>query len=393
MVVRDAERGAAVTITSYAQNHEDVLLARLFPVGLPGFYVDVGAMDPVTNSVTKLFSDRGWRGVNVEPAAHHFERLQTGRPRDVNLNVGLSDREGTLTLFESDPSSGWSTFSTTVAARHAESGIPLVERSVPVMTLAQVCQKYVTETIDFLSIDVEGHEREVIEGGDWRTWRPRVVLVEATEPDSTIAAHHQWEHLLLEADYLFAAFDGLNRYYVRVEDEQLAAGLATPVNVFDDYAPFAYVRQIADLRAAVETSQRHLAASRALNATVTAEHTALIKEVASLTSRYGATRQELLVLRDQYTNVLASTRAHYASVRETILSTSAALEQLRGEVVDARARTDAVSALFDNIGPAGLGVARRLTKVSARYPAAADATKTALGAVLRLKRAARGKAG
>ena len=167
-----------MTTTSYAQNHEDVLLARLFPPGIKGFFIDVGAMDPVLHSVTKLFSDRGWQGINVEPAAAHFERLQAGRPRDTNLNVGLSDHEGTLTLFESDPSSGWSTFSADQAAHHRDSGLTLVERTVPVMTLAQVCQKYVTDTIDFMSIDVEGHERQVLAGGDWRTWRPRVVLVE-----------------------------------------------------------------------------------------------------------------------------------------------------------------------------------------------------------------------
>ena len=377
-----------MTITSYAQNHEDVLLARLFPPGLQGFYIDVGAMDPVLNSTTKLFSDRGWRGVNVEPATFHFERLQAGRPRDVNLNVGVSDEEGTLTFFESDPNSGWSTFSTEQAERHRDAGLTLVERTVSVMTLAQICQKYVTGTIDFISIDVEGHERQVLEGGDWRTWRPRVVVIEATEPNTTITTHHQWEHVLLEADYAFAAFDGLNRYYVRSEDEHLAPALATPVNVFDDYVPHQYASQIAELRFWGETAQRHLAASRALNATVAAEHTALLREVASLRPRYQALQHEVGLLRDQYTNVLGGTRAHYASIRETVLSTSANLEQLRREVIDARARTAAVATLFDNIGQAGLGVARRLTKVSARYPAGADVSKKALGAALRLKRAA-----
>ncbi len=368
-----------MTITSYAQNHEDVLLSRLFPPGLSGFYIDVGAMDPVVNSVTKLFSDRGWRGINVEPAAFPFERLQAGRPRDVNLNVGLSDKQGTLTFFESDPSSGWSTFSAEQAAQHRDAGLTLVERFVPVTTLAEICRQYVTEQIDFISIDVEGHERQVLEGGDWRRWRPRVVVVEATEPNTTISTHHQWEHVLLDADYDFAAFDGLNRYYVRAEDEHLAAALATPVNVLDDYVPHRYVSQINDLRFWLETSQRSLAASRALNATLGAEQAAFLKE-------YHHLRGEVQLLRDQYANVLAGTRAHYASVRETVLSTSAALEHLRRDVVDARARTDALSALFDNIGQAGLGVARRLTKLSARHPVAAGASKKALRTALRLSR-------
>ncbi|MDQ4068315.1 MAG: FkbM family methyltransferase, partial [Actinomycetota bacterium] len=247
-------------------------------------------------------------------------------------------------------------------------------------------------TIDFMSIDVEGHERQVLEGGDWKTWRPRVVVVEATEPNTPIPSHQQWEHVLVDAEYLFATFDGLNRYYVRAEDEHLAAALATPVNVFDDYIPYKYASQISELRSWGETAHRHLAASRALNATVAAEHTALLKEFASLGPRYNALQREVALLRDQYENVLASNRAHYASIRETVLSTSANLEQLRRDVVEARARTDAVSALFDNIGQAGLGVARRLTKVSSRYPTAATLTKKALGTALRLKRAAQGRA-
>jgi FkbM family methyltransferase len=378
-----------VTVTSYAQNHEDVLLARLFPPGIEGFYVDVGAMDPVLNSVTKMFYDRGWRGVNVEPAVFPFERLQAARPRDVNLNVGASDHEGTLTLYESDPTTGWSTFSETQASEHRQTGVALVERPVQVLTLAQICEKYVTQTIDFMSIDVEGHEGQVLAGGDWETWRPRVVVVEATEPNTTITTHDRWEHILVDANYAFAAFDGLNRYYVRAEDEHLVAGLSTPVNVLDDYIPHKYATQISGLRSWGETTTSHLAASRALNATMAAEHSALIKEFASLRPRCVEVQRELALLRDQYTNALASTRAHYASIRETVLSTSANVEELRLELADARARTDAVSTLFDNIGEAGLGVARRLTKVSARYPGAATVTKRALSTALRAKRAAR----
>ena len=67
---------------------------------MTGFYIDVGAYDPVDDSVTKHFYDLGWRGINVEPAGHLRARSPTARPRDVNLNVGLSDEPGTLTFYE-----------------------------------------------------------------------------------------------------------------------------------------------------------------------------------------------------------------------------------------------------------------------------------------------------
>src|SRR4051795_2870261 len=101
-----------MNMISYAQNHEDVLLDRLFARGLPGFFIDVGANDPVKYSITKHFSEMGWRGINIEPAAQPFARLEEARGRDINLNVGVSDSEGTLSFFEfPDDLSGSSTFS------------------------------------------------------------------------------------------------------------------------------------------------------------------------------------------------------------------------------------------------------------------------------------------
>jgi FkbM family methyltransferase len=225
-----------VTIVSYAQKHEDVRLDRVFPRGRPGFYIDVGANGPVRYSVTKHFYDLGWHGINVEPALHPFEQLREARRRDVNLHVALSNEAGELVLFEFPCDfSALSTRSEEHAARHKGAGLPCVERKVATMTLARVCEKHVEGTIDFLSVDVEGHELEVLQGGDWKRWRPRVVVVEATEPTTSIPAHGRWEHVLREADYVFAAFDGLNRYYVRSEESDLAPVLGVPVNVTDAY--------------------------------------------------------------------------------------------------------------------------------------------------------------
>lgn len=249
---------------SYAQNGEDVLLDRAFPRGLKGFYVDVGAHDPTVYSITRHFYDLGWRGINVEPAEESFELLAKARTRDVNLNVGVADTKGTLTLFKSPRGAGWSTFSEEIAIHHRSAGIVLEEVEVQVTTLAQICDDHVAgQTIDFMSIDVEGFERQVIEGGDWKRYRPRVVLVESTEPGKTVPTHHRWEPLLLGAEYSFAAFDGLNRYYVRGEDEHLLPAFETPANVFDDFAVYRHVKAVKDLREVIAGLERQLAAARA----------------------------------------------------------------------------------------------------------------------------------
>lgn len=228
---------------TFAQNFEDVLLRRLFPSGADGFYIDIGAGDPVRHSVTKHFYDRGWSGVNVEPVGSTFDTLRAGRPRDVNLNVAVSDRLGTMTLHEPPASLGLATLSVPFADGLIAHGYEYVKRTVEVTTLAALCERHAAgRVVDFLKVDVEGHEREVIEGGDWRGWRPRAVVVEAT------VTPELWEPTLIGAGYLLSAFDGLNRYYVREEDAALAPRLATPVNMFDDFITFDHWWQVEDLR-------------------------------------------------------------------------------------------------------------------------------------------------
>jgi FkbM family methyltransferase len=223
---------------SYASNREDVLLNRLFPADHRGFYVDVGACYPCLGSLTAHFYARGWRGINIEPSAS-FGLFAEARTGDVNLQVAMSNRAGSATFYEFPDAPGLSTFSRELAEVGAtKSGFRCNPRTVAVATFADVCRQHVRRQIDFLSIDVEGHEREVLEGADWRQHRPRVVVIEATRPHTTETTHGQWEHLLLAADYLFACFDGLNRYYVRKEDRQFISKLAVPVNYFDDYVTY-----------------------------------------------------------------------------------------------------------------------------------------------------------
>ncbi|HVX15592.1 MAG TPA: FkbM family methyltransferase [Pirellulales bacterium] len=236
------DRRNAPTI-SYAQNGEDVLLDRALKGRADGFYIDVGANDPVVGSVTKTFYDRGMRGINIEPG-RIFDKLVRARPGDTNLQLALSDREGECTFYEFPDNDGLSTVSTEVRAVHDCS---CVERSVPTATLAGVCEKYVPGTIDFLKIDVEGHEHEVIAGADWHRWRPRIVLVESPTTEDGDGPHRRWEPLLLNADYLFATSDGINRYYVRREDEALLRCFRQPLNVLDRYVPYRHVQPVEGL--------------------------------------------------------------------------------------------------------------------------------------------------
>ncbi|MEN9520867.1 MAG: hypothetical protein RLZZ381_3455, partial [Cyanobacteriota bacterium] len=85
---------------SYAQNFEDVLLNRVFKHKTKGFYIDVGALHPTSDSVTKAFYDRGWSGINIEPIKDYYNIFEQERSRDINLNIALSNSSGKLDFFE-----------------------------------------------------------------------------------------------------------------------------------------------------------------------------------------------------------------------------------------------------------------------------------------------------
>jgi FkbM family methyltransferase len=230
---------------SYAQNAEDVVLARaLQPDDHIGFYVDVGAGHPILESATKAFSERGWQGVNIEPVAEFHALLAEDRPIDVNLNVAVAAVAGVAKLFVGPPENrGSSTMVPELAESYRARGQDFVAREVRARTLAQIADEHIAGTVDFLKIDVEGMEREVLEGNDWDWFRPRIIVIEATVPNSREPSHMTWEPWLLTHDYMFVLFDGLNRFYVRSDETALAERLAAPANVFDHFVPYVLSEQ------------------------------------------------------------------------------------------------------------------------------------------------------
>jgi FkbM family methyltransferase len=224
-----------IPFVSYAQNFEDVILWRALKDVGQGFYVDVGAFDPNQVSVTKAFYERGWRGMNIEPVSQWFEKLVQARPRDVNLQIAAGAHLGEAILYEI-PHTGLSTFSREIAERHRRDlGYEFLEEPVPVAPLSELCRIHCPDQIHFMKIDVEGAEKDVLEGLDLTAIRPWILLVESTLPMLQTPDHGRWESLLLNARYDFVYFDGVNRFYLAREHEQLRAAFSAPPNYFDNF--------------------------------------------------------------------------------------------------------------------------------------------------------------
>jgi FkbM family methyltransferase len=224
-------------IVSYSQNAEDVRLWRVFRTIDDGFYIDVGAADPDVDSVTRLFYEHGWSGVNIEPSPC-FEALEEARARDVNLPVVIGEQEGSVPFFLTYPFLGTSTVDLSAHGNIPEAIERVEEIAVPQRRLESVLREHATDrTIHFLKVDVEGAERQVLASSDWETFRPTVVVVEAIESWSMTPTHERWESILTDAGYRFAAFDGINRFYVADGYDHLIPSLAYPISALDRFVP------------------------------------------------------------------------------------------------------------------------------------------------------------
>lgn len=265
-----------------------------------GFYIDVGACAPDADSVTRIFYEQGWRGINLEPNPHYLRLLSEQRDGDKNLGLALSDREGTLT-FHLIGKTGLSSLNTEVAAAHVAEGRTSTELSVDVSTLKSLWAEYVPtgQEVHFLKIDVEGEEAGVIRGADWVKHRPWIVLVEATAPTSQRPSHQEWEPTLLSHDYRFVYWDGLNRFYIAEEHADLMPAFLAPPNVFDDFVLYRQVlveEHARDLSARVSKLVRE-------SETLVDERTALLNERDALNARLEEEHKALMQEREK-TNLL-----------------------------------------------------------------------------------------
>ncbi len=205
------------TVKSYAQYNEDLILLALLHNTKKGFYVDVGANYPIIDSVTKLFYERGWSGINIEPIPKLHKQLAEDRQRDINLQIGIGAATGELEFYENLEIHGHSSFKRDEAGTKDER---LKSYTIKIETLKSVLADHSVKRIDFLKIDVEGFEKEVIEGNDWEKFRPKVICIEANHRSEL------WQELLLKNKYQLFISDGLNEYYVASEASELIEGFA-----------------------------------------------------------------------------------------------------------------------------------------------------------------------
>jgi len=263
---------------SYAQNFEDVRLWRAFSDVSAGRYLDIGTQDPVRDSVSLAFYERGWRGIHVEPTPDYAAAMRAARPDELVIEAAVSTAPGPIQFFEI-PQTGLSTGVPDIAEHHAGIGWPVREITVPTVTLAGLFDLMGEEPIHWLKIDVEGMEADVLASWGDHPARPAALVIEATIPNTQIPTHDAWYELVLSRGYSDVLFDGLSRYFIHETYSDRGAALALSPNVFDGFhvvaSHFVAGQLVAENEAALAALRTETGIERdAAVATAQAEHEA-----------------------------------------------------------------------------------------------------------------------
>lgn len=167
--------------TSFSQLGEDLILEKMFEGKKNGFYVDIGAYHPKQYSNTYIFYLKGWRGINIEPMPGSIEEFSKLRPRDINLEIAIGHKKNKMTyhIFNQKALNGFSKKLT--ADKQENTSYRVIEtKKMNIYPLSYILKKFLpkNQKIDFMSIDVEGLDLEVLKSNDWNNYRPKIIIAE-----------------------------------------------------------------------------------------------------------------------------------------------------------------------------------------------------------------------
>lgn len=199
---------AAFQSLSYSQEGEDRVLSRFLENKTNGFYIDIGAHHSFRFSNTYLFYRQGWTGINIDAMPGSMEPFKSLRPNDINLEIPISNQKQVLTYhIFNEPA--LNTFSKDEAKK--KDGLrnyKIIDRvELNTFPLSEVLDKYLPENqdIDFMSIDVEGLDFEVLQSNNWNKYRPEMVLIESLRSSLDNIKDNEVYTFLMEKEYSLVA--------------------------------------------------------------------------------------------------------------------------------------------------------------------------------------------
>jgi FkbM family methyltransferase len=192
---------------SYAQEGEDLILSRLFEGKTQGFYIDIGAHHPFRFSNTYFFYKKGWKGINIDAMPGSMAVFAKKRPKDINLEAAISDVPSQLTYYAFEEPA-LNTLDPEGYALHTASGSKLLfKKEIKTQRLDEILDKHLppAQNISFMSVDVEGHDLQVLQSNNWQKYRPNIVLAEVLSKNVKEVMQDKVTVFLEEQGYILVA--------------------------------------------------------------------------------------------------------------------------------------------------------------------------------------------
>jgi FkbM family methyltransferase len=198
---------------SYAQSGEDMILDTIFNGVKKGFYIDIGANNPFVQSNTYHFYKEGWNGINIDALPNSMKSFNKYRRRDINIENAISDREEVLE-YHMFSSTFYNSFSKEDAEKSKMVSELLEIRKIKTQKLSDILDKHSIQTIDFMSIDVEGFDLNVLKSNDWVKYRPKVIVTECFAKDFAELKKNEIYNFLKQKGYIQFCNTPTNMFYL-----------------------------------------------------------------------------------------------------------------------------------------------------------------------------------
>ena len=188
---------------TYSMDGEDLFINNFFKNKI-GLYVDVGAYHPLELSNTYLLFKRKWRGINIDINALSIDYFNFLRPNDININLGVANKNTTKTLYFQKKKSPLNTMNLNHAKKIFSNEFK--KKKIKTKTLTSIIDntKYKRSKIDFLNIDTEGNDLDVLKSLDFKKYKPKLICVELIDhfkPDKRKIKKHRIYKFLTKKKY------------------------------------------------------------------------------------------------------------------------------------------------------------------------------------------------
>lgn len=194
------------SLKSYSQEGEDMILRRIFETVETGFYVDIGAHHPRRFSNTYFFYKKGWSGINVDATPGSMKLFKQIRNKDINIEAAIAEEEKELTFFMFKEQA-LNTFDAELSIIRSNTQPIINQKKIYTVTLKKILSENLLkhQKIDFLTVDVEGYDLEVLKSNNWQLFRPEYILVECLELNMNKIHDNLIYNFLYQQDYIVFA--------------------------------------------------------------------------------------------------------------------------------------------------------------------------------------------